>query len=240
MQPDEPSGAPSVLARGRATDQAVDRLREMILDGGLPPASRISERMLQERLGVSRTPLREALKVLSAEGLVMIEPNRGAIVSRLTLGELEAAFELLAVLDGAAGELACRRASTADIEAIATLHDDMVDRYRARDLQGYFRLNKAIHLAMVDAAGNPSLARIYRLESARVDRYRFVGNRAPANWARSIRQHEQILDALRARQGPLLRECLVAHRASGFRLAREQYERESRPPSRPTTAAEDC
>ena len=228
MQMDELTGAPSVLARGWATDQAADRLREMILDGALVPGSRISERMLQERFGFSRTPLREALKVLCGEGLVMIEPNRGAIVTRLSLGELEAAFELLAVLDGAAGEMACRRAGDTQIEAIAALHHDMVDCYRARDLQGYFGLNKAIHLAVVDAAGTPSLARIYRLESARVDRYRFAGNRASANWARSIRQHEQILDALRARQGSLLRECLVAHRASGLRLAREQYEREAR------------
>jgi DNA-binding GntR family transcriptional regulator len=240
MQTDEVIAAPSGLARGRATDQAADRLREMILDGALPPASRISERMLQERLGISRTPLREALKVLGSEGLVMIEPNRGAIVTRLSLDELESAFELLAVLDGAAGEMACRRASDAEIEAIAKLHDEMVDCYRACDMQGYFRLNKAIHLAIVDAAGNPSLARIYRLESARVDRYRYVGNRAAANWARSIRQHEQLLDALKARQGPLLRECLVAHRASGFRLAREQYEREAKPPSRLRAPSEDC
>jgi DNA-binding GntR family transcriptional regulator len=239
MQPEELTTAPSVLTRGWATDQTAERLREMILDGALAPGSRISERMLQERFGFSRTPLREALKVLGGEGLVVIEPNRGAIVTRLSLGELEAAFELLAVLDGAAGEMACRRAPDAQIEAIAALHDDMVDCYRARDLQGYFRLNKAIHLALVDAAGNPSLARIYRLESARVDRYRFAGNRAPANWARSIRQHEQILDALRSRQGSLLRECLVAHRASGFRLAREQYEREAWPPSGPSTPPED-
>ncbi|HRK18168.1 MAG TPA: GntR family transcriptional regulator [Hyphomicrobiaceae bacterium] len=207
-------------ARGHATRQATERLRELILDGGLAPGSRISERMVQERYGISRTPLREALKILSVEGLVAIYPNRGAVVALLSLEELQAAFELLAALDGAAGELAADRASDATIAEIAALHDEMVRHYEARQLQDYFRVNKAIHLAIVDAAANPAISRVYRSESARVDRYRYRGNRDPGVWARSIRQHEQILDALRMRHGALLRETLVSHRRSGFDLAR--------------------
>lgn len=213
--------------RGYATRQASERLRDLILQGELAAGSRISERMIQERWGISRTPLREALKVLAVEGLVTISPNRGAIVTQLTIDELRAAFELLAALDGAAGELACQRASDAEIAAIEAMHADMLGCYRAADLPQYFRVNKAIHLAIVDAAANPAMSRVYRSESARVDRFRYSGNREPANWARSIRQHEQILDALKQRQGALLRETLFSHRRSGWDMAQRTFAQET-------------
>lgn len=215
------------LSRGLATLQATDRLREMILDGSLAPGTRISERHMHEAFGLSRTPLREAFKVLNAEGLIELAPNRGAMVTKLSLDDLQAAFELLATLDGTGGEYACERATDEAIGHITHLHDEMVVQFQKRDLQRYFRLNKEIHLAIVDAAANPALSRVYRSECARVDRYRFSGNRDPDRWQRSITQHEQILDALKARQGALLREVLIAHRRSGWVLAKALHEAES-------------
>jgi DNA-binding GntR family transcriptional regulator len=217
--------------RGLATVQATDRLREMILDGTLASGARISERLMKEEFGLSRTPLREALKVLNAEGLVELAPNRGAMVSSPSFDDLRAAFELLAMLDGAGGEFACERASDAEIDHIVRLHEAMVAEFTRRDLQRYFRLNKDIHLAIIDAAANPALSRVYRSECARVDRYRYGGNRDPERWERSIRQHEQILDALVARQGALLRETLIAHRRSGWELAKALYEAERAKPA---------
>jgi DNA-binding GntR family transcriptional regulator len=222
---DEVEGLPQT--RGLATVQATDRLREMILDGRLRPGARISERYMHEAFGLSRTPLRESLKVLNAEGLVELAPNRGAMVTKLSLTDLQAAFELLATLDGTGGAYACERASDAEIAHIAHLHDEMVIQFRQRDLQRYFRLNKDIHLAIVDAAANPALSRVYRSECARVDRYRYSGNRDLERWERSIRQHEQMLDALRTRQGALLREILIAHRQSGWVLAKALYDAEN-------------
>lgn len=224
-QPEELEAQP--LSRGLATLQATDRLREMILDGRLTPGTRISERHMHEAFGLSRTPLREAFKVLNAEGLIELAPNRGAMVTKLSLNDLQAAFELLATLDGTGGEYACERATDEAIGHIAHLHDEMVVQFQKRDLQRYFRLNKEIHLAIVDAAANPALSRVYRSECARVDRYRFSGNRDPGRWQRSITQHEQILDALKARQGALLREVLIAHRRSGWVLAKALHEAES-------------
>lgn len=216
----------SPTGHGLATQAAVDALRALILEGVLRPGTRLSERAVRAQLDVSRTPLREALKVLSSEGLVTLEPNRGATVTRLSLDDLKSSFELLAALEGAAAEAACARAADGEIEAITRLHEQMLAHYEARNLADYFRFNKAIHLAIVDAGHNSAIARVYRAESARVDRYRYTSNREPAIWARSIRQHEHILDALRQREGGLLRECLVSHRRSGWELARRQYELE--------------
>jgi DNA-binding GntR family transcriptional regulator len=202
----------------------VDQLRGLILEGVLKPGSRLSERLVQERYDVARTPLREALKVLAAEGLVDIAPNRGAIVTKLTLNELQAAYELLAILDGSAGEMACTRATDEQVAHIEQLHNEMVDQFEAGNLPNYFKANKAIHLAIVDAAGNVALSRIYRSESARVDQFRYAGNRDRSTWVRSVRQHEQILDALRSRQGSLLRESLISHRRSGWELAQSVFD----------------
>lgn len=212
---------------GRATQVAVDALRALILDGVFRPGARLSEKTIHARLAISRTPLREALKVLSSEGLVTLEPNRGATVTQVSLGDLRSTFELLGALEGTAAELACTRASDAEIDAIGQLHGEMVAHYETRRLGDYFRLNKAIHLAIVEAAHNAAIARVYRLEAARVDRFRYTANRDPATWAQSIRQHEQILDALRQREAALLRACLVSHRRSGWELARRQYEAEA-------------
>jgi DNA-binding GntR family transcriptional regulator len=234
---------------GRATQAAVDALRQLVLEGELAPGTRLSERAIRDRISVSRTPLREALKILAAEGLLVLEPNRGASVPRFGLEDLRAAYELLAALEEKAGELACQRASDAEIEAIAALHARMVERHAARDRPGYFALfkqvhlavvgarpgyfalNKQVHLAIVDAGGNAAISRAYRAESARVDRFRYVGNRDPAAWSRAIRQHEQMVDALRQREPLLLRETLAAHRRTGWELARAQHAAERDAPA---------
>jgi len=222
----EAASAARPAGHGLATQAAVEALRGLILEGELRPGMRLSERAVLTRLDISRTPLREALKILSFEGLVTLEPNRGATVTRLSLDDLKSTFELLAALEGTAAELACLRASDDEIAAIGVLHDTMIAHYEAKDLASYFRLNKAIHLAIVEAGHNGAIMRVYRSESARVDRYRYRSNRDPETWARSVRQHVQILDALHQREGALLRETLVSHRRTGWELARRQYEAE--------------
>lgn len=206
--------------RGRATEHAVNRLRDLIVLGELPPGARIPERAICDRLNLSRTPLREAFKVLAAEGLLRLEPNRGAIVSRMCLGEVEATMEVLIGLEGMAADPACQRASAEEIERIARLHDEMVHHHHRGALLDYFHVNQAIHQAIVDAAGNPVLSRIYRAESSRIWRYRYAGNRQTPRWDRAVREHELILDALRRRDGALLREIMRAHMRGGWQVVK--------------------
>lgn len=216
--------ATSALPRGRAAMRVVERIRDMIIAGELAAGARISERMLTERLGVTRTPLREAFKILEAEGLVRIVPNRGAEVVALSLAEVEAAIEVLIGLESVAAELACARATPEEIEAIARLHARMVACQTAGDLMGYFHLNQDIHQRIVDGAHNAALSRVYRTESARIRRYRFAGNRSPERWARAVAEHAQILDALQQREGALLREILRTHHLKGWQVTRRTLE----------------
>src|SRR5690242_14077620 len=128
-------------------EEVVGRVRAMLLDGEIPPGARIPERDLCEKLQISRTPLREALKVLAAEGLVQLLPHRGSRAARLTDKDMRDLFEVCQGLEALAGELACERISDGEIAEIAAAHAAMVQHHRDGDLIGYYRCNRAIHEA---------------------------------------------------------------------------------------------
>jgi DNA-binding GntR family transcriptional regulator len=202
-----------LIARLSLHDETVARLRSMITEGELLPGARIPERELCDRFGISRTPLREALKVLASEGLVELLPHRGARVTMLSAPELRDAFEVVAALEGLAGELACRRIDAAALAEIEALHAEMAGHYRRGDLAAYFGCNQAIHEAINRAAGNHQLTELYALLSNRVRRARYLANHSPERWAAAMREHEEILEALRRRDGPACNMLLRAHLA---------------------------
>ena len=207
---------------GSRTQLAADHLRQLIIAGDLHPGQRLSERELGLHLhGLSRTPLREALKVLASEGLVTIAPNRGATVTALSVNEVEDILELIVGLEGLATERACRNISDADLAALDVLHRQMHESFRDDRLMDYFETNQRIHQILVDAAGNRELSRLYATECARIKRYRYAGNRQHARWEQAIAEHDQMFLALKERDGALLREMLRAHHRNGWRTARD-------------------
>lgn len=192
-------------------EDVVSRVRRILLDGEITPGARIPEKDLCARLQISRTPLREALKVLAAEGLVVLLPNRGARAARVTAKDMEDLFEVCQGLEALAGEFACERISDDGIAAIAQLHHEMAEHYRAGDLAQYYRCNRLIHEAIVAAAGNPVLSSAYDSISARIRRARYVTPMTPARWAQALLQHEGILNALQRRDGLGLAHILRSH-----------------------------
>ena len=192
-------------------DQVAARLRTLLVEGRIAPGAKLNERELCEQLHVSRTPLREAIKLLSVEGLVDLLPNRGAVAVKLTEADVMHSFEVLAALEGLSGELAAQRSSDAGINELRALHYEMMACHARRDLSGYYRLNARIHGAINEAAGNPVLAQSYRAINARVQSLRFRTNQDEAKWARALGEHQQMIDALAARDGAALRAVLVAH-----------------------------
>jgi|SRR5581483_4364183 len=192
-------------------EEAVARVRAMLLEGEIPPGARIPERELCERLKISRTPLREALKVLASEGLVQLLPNRGSRAAKLTDKDMRDLFEVCQGLEALAGELACERISDAEIAAISEFHAAMVEYYRSRDLIQYYRCNRAIHEAIIAAAGNPALSGLYESVTARIRRARYVTPMTPPRWALAVQEHEAILNALKRRDGVALAHILRTH-----------------------------
>jgi DNA-binding GntR family transcriptional regulator len=171
----------------------------------------VPEQQLCARFGVSRTPLREALKVLASEGLLTLLPHRGARVAAISAEEIEELFPIMGAIEALAGELAAERISDAEIERIRDLHARMAEHFARGERAAYARLNEEIHDAIFAAAGNASLAQIYRQLMMRIRRVRFVARMSPARWREAIEDHEAIVTALEARDGPRLAAVLRAH-----------------------------
>jgi DNA-binding GntR family transcriptional regulator len=192
-------------------DEVVARLRDMLVEGVIPPGARVPERELCDTFGISRTPLREALKVLAAEGHVTLLPNRGARAAKLTVKDVHELFELCAGLEALAGELACERIDRPALERILALHAEMAEHHRNQALDGYFRCNRLIHEAIVQAADNAVLTGIYESVTTRIRRARFRAPMPPEHWELAMREHEAIANALIRRDGAGLAHVLRHH-----------------------------
>jgi DNA-binding GntR family transcriptional regulator len=199
------------LNRPALAVELTDRLRSLIMEGELKPGEKIPERMLTERFGVSRTPVREAVKVLAAEGLVVLVQNRGAVVSKLTVSELDEVFPVLAALEGVAGELACRNATDAEIAAIRRLNDRMHRAFEESDRPAYFEINQKIHAAILAAARNATLSNQHQLVARRASRARYQANLTVERWRQALDEHDAIIDALEARDVPRLGLLMKEH-----------------------------
>ena len=149
-------------------EQIVTKVREMIQLGELPPGSVISETDLCGSLGISRTPLREALKVLASENLVQLRPHRTPLVSPVDPDEIAELFELLLILEPAAGALACQRASVAEINHLRDMHEQLMSHYYTRERTRYFSDNQAIHHEIVRLAGNKVMLTTYQSLQGRI------------------------------------------------------------------------
>ena len=199
------------IARRSLHDELVARLRNMIVEGELRPGARLPEKELCTQFGVSRTPLREALKVLAADGLVEISPHRGATVVQISRSDIEEMFPVMGALEALAGELACAKIDAAGLAEITALHHQMVAHYHRKELAEYFRLNQQIHERILAAAGNATLSALHSGLAGRVRRARYMANMSPPRWRQAVEEHEQILAALTERDGARLAEILRRH-----------------------------
>lgn len=199
------------LPRRSLHNDLVERVRDMIIEGQLLPLSRIHEGQLGKALGVSRTPLREALKYLASEGLIELVPGRGAVVRQLTPHDVRDMLDVLSALETLAGRLACRRATDVQIAGLRRVHDEMMAFYAAGNRLEYYRRNQAIHSGLAELSGNVVLASMHQVIQARLKRIRFIGNEEPVKWSAAVAEHEEMIAALEARDEARLAEMISRH-----------------------------
>ena len=191
--------------------QVGTRLRQLLVEGTIAPGKKLNERALAEQLRFSRTPLREAIRMLAAEGLVELLPNRGAVAAQLSAADIADNFEVIAGLEGQSGELAAARITDEALNEIRALHFEMLAAHARRDLPTYYRLNATIHDHINAAARNPVLTQTYRTVNARLQALRFRSNFDEGKWSRAVQEHERMIELLVARDGTRLRKLLIAH-----------------------------
>lgn len=199
------------ISRVGLTDRVAARLRNLLVEGRIAPGAKLNERVLAEQLQVSRTPLREAIKLLASEGLVDLLPNRGAVAVQLTEDDIHHSFEVLAGLEAMSGELAAQRITAAQLTELRAKHHEMLAAFERRDLSNYYRLNAAIHAGINEAAANPVLTATYARINARVQSLRFRTNQNEAKWKLAVQEHGQMMEALAARDGAALGRILAGH-----------------------------
>lgn len=219
--------APGTVLRLPLTDQVAAAIRDMIVQDQLEPGQRVRERELSERLRVSRTPLREALKILAVEGLVELLPNRGAVVANPGQDEIHDRLELLGVLESLGGELAATRASDTEIAEVRALHFEMLAAFSRQDRLSYFKLNQRIHRAIILSSRNKALIEEHARLNAQVYRIRYRSNLHNRKWSSAIEEHTEILQALEARDGARLAKLLRDHLGSTWRKVHQD---ETAPP----------
>jgi DNA-binding GntR family transcriptional regulator len=199
------------ISRNYLHDEVARHLRALIQSGELKPQQRLNEVELADRFQISRTPLREAIKILATEGLLDLLPNRGARVASISESEIDEMLEVIAGLEATGGELACARITAAELAHLAALHDRMADAYRRRHHLDYFDLNRQIHEAIIAASRNATLQGIYATLSGRVQRARYAAHKTPEQWQAAMADHERMMDLLRARDGEALARLLRDH-----------------------------
>jgi len=189
-------------------------LRREILRGNLPPGAPIKERDNAERQGVSRTPMREAIRILAKEGLVTLRPLRSPVVANPSQNEIIDQIRVLHALELLSGELACEKASDEEIAAIGALKDRIETIYGEADALDVFELDMQFHSAIVAASHNAALAETHGAYMARLWRARYLSARRKLSRERVLRQHKAIHAALAARDVAAIKAEIGAHLAA--------------------------
>ncbi|AGT10347.1 GntR family transcriptional regulator [Paracoccus aminophilus] len=188
-------------------------LRREILRGTLPPGAPIKERDNAEKQGVSRTPMREAIRILAKEGLVQLRPLRSPVVADPSLKEIIDQVRVLHALETLSAELACLEATEADLAQITALKEELEAIYDTADTLDVFEIDMRFHAAIVAASHNAALAETHGAYMARLWRARYLSARRKKSRERVIRQHNAILTALCARDVGAVKAEVAAHLA---------------------------
>jgi DNA-binding GntR family transcriptional regulator len=216
----------TATAQSGLHELAATRLRALLVEGTIAPGAKLNERELAQVLNVSRTPLREAIKRLAAEGLVELVPNRGAKAVRLTADDVRHTFEVMAGLEAQSGELAAQRITSAELAEIQALHFEMLAAFTRRDLSTYYHCNHQIHSAINIAAKNPVLTQTYLQVNARLQALRFRTNQNESKWKKAMAEHEQLLKALTKGDAVATRDVLLKHLNNKRNVVLEQMKKQ--------------
>ncbi|GGG60458.1 transcriptional regulator [Salipiger pallidus] len=204
----QPSGAADTLA-----EQIAARLRREILRGTLPPGAQLRERDSAAAMGVSRTPMREAIRILAKDGLLVLRPARSPLVAAPTASEVRDQVIVLQSLEVLSAQLACDNATAEDLEALHALQGRILREIDDMDPLEAFELDMAFHLRVAQASHNAALAQTHGEYLARLWRARYLQARMDRNRARVTRDHGTILAALKARNREAAGQAVEAHLA---------------------------
>jgi DNA-binding GntR family transcriptional regulator len=208
------------------TEGIVRTIREAITLGRWKPEEKIIEVELADQMGVSRSPIREALRILANEGLVTLVPRKGAKVSKISLKDLKEIYAIRANLESMAAKIAAVNLRNDEIKRMESLHEKMLLKTRKNDVEGIFRLNEKFHLCILKAGDNEQLIEVNKSLKIRSQRFRMAILSLPDRLVEALDEHHRILEALKGRDALLAEELVKAHiHRAGQRLIEDLEKR---------------
>lgn len=216
------------ITRRQLHNELLTRLREFIITGKIENGAKIPEKELCDYFGISRTPLREALKVMAFEGLISLTHNRGATVRPITISDLREIFPIYAHLEALAGELACKKLSDAEIDELMLLHDKLVELSDEDKFPQFLALDELVHARIEMAASNPVLLRMLQVVSGRVRRVRHLVYAPQARQKEALEEHGRIMKALRHRDCEALADAIKDHVNKSYQFFEESIAKPAR------------
>jgi DNA-binding GntR family transcriptional regulator len=192
-------------------EEIVDRLRDLIMTGELKEGDRIKEDHLCSLMGISKTPFREALRILSAEKLIKHIPNRGSYVSKPTLKEIKEMFDCMSVLEGACARRAAEKMTNGDFRKLERFHEKLEINFQRRDQKNYIRFNNLYHTFLQELAGNQTCNNIINGLREKILLYRFESLNLPGRFEKSIQEHRELMKAFRERDHERVESLMRAH-----------------------------
>jgi len=186
-----------VIEKKTLHEEIANNLRELIMSGGLQEGDKIKEDELCSSMGISKTPLREALRVLSVEGLIKLVPNRGSFVSTPTFEEIREMFDVMSVLEGICARAAAQKMGVKDLATLEKLHTKLEKNFKGRAQREYIRVNNQFHSFVQELAGNRTLNQIVNGLRQKILLYRYQSLNLPERFEQSIQEHRDLIEAFR-------------------------------------------
>lgn len=205
-------------------EQIVSSLRESIVKGELRSGQKLTEPELAEKLGISRTPIREAFRQLESEGFLTVIPRRGAVVSSLTRKEIQEFYEIKSLLEGYAARVAAERITKKDIDKLKKLNEQLEALIEVDDVEAFFRKNNEFHNTFIALCGNEKLLEIRRNLVQKFLRFRLQALAVPGRLMGSVKQHRLIIRALAKKDGRLAEAIVIKHSLQSGEELVEQLE----------------
>jgi DNA-binding GntR family transcriptional regulator len=206
-------------------EQIVSSLRDSIVKGELKPGQKLTEPELAERLGISRTPIREAFRQLESEGFLSVIPRRGAVVSELSRKEIADFYDIKSLLEGYAARIAAGKITDKDIRKLEGINGKLEEAARAKDLATFFKCNEDFHRVYMELCGNEKLHEIRDSMVQRYHRFRLQALSVPGRLMKSVQQHKNIIKAFEKHDGRLVEAMVVEHALLGGEELAEQVKK---------------
>lgn len=191
--------------------EVADRIREMIQRGDLICGQKIDEKILCESMGVSRTPVRESLRLLHSEGLIDLVPHKGAYVSKPRIEEIKDMFEVMGMLEGMCARLAADRMGRGDLRKIESLHAKLERRFAEKNRERYLEVNHELHVLLQELSGNQALQGVIFGLRQKILLYRHRQLYQKNRFEQSMMEHREILEAFRERDPENAESAMKEH-----------------------------